>query len=261
VSLASAAAISGAAPRRELFGIPVAALTLEQALDCVDRAVSTRTRLQVGVVNAAKIVNMGRDELLRQDVLSSDLILADGISVVWASRLLGMDLPERVPGIDLMEGILRRGGTRGYRVYCLGAEPEVLEKTLARIRSEYPGVEIAGSQHGYFTQEQEEDVVSALAQARPDVLFVGMTSPIKEKFLARWSGMLGVPVCHGVGGSFDVLAGKVRRAPDSWQRLGLEWLYRAVQEPSRLSKRYLVTNTLFCAMLLRELARRLVRRP
>jgi N-acetylglucosaminyldiphosphoundecaprenol N-acetyl-beta-D-mannosaminyltransferase len=198
--------------------------------------------------------------MLRQDVLSSDLILADGIAVVWASRLLGVELPERVPGIDLMEGILRRGTAHGYRVFCLGAEPDVLEKAADRMAAEHAGVKIIGRQHGYFSEEQEEAVARAIHEARPDVLFVAMTSPIKEQFLARWSGVLGVPVCHGVGGSFDVLAGKVKRAPRIWQRLGLEWLYRVVQEPRRLTKRYLVTNTLFCGMLLQELARRPARR-
>jgi N-acetylglucosaminyldiphosphoundecaprenol N-acetyl-beta-D-mannosaminyltransferase len=261
VSASSTVAVLGMPPTRELFGIPIAALTLEETLNRVDLAVSTRTRLQIGVVNAAKIVNMRRDETLRQDVLSSDLILADGIAVVWASRLLGVQLPERVPGIDLMEGILRRGRTRGYRIYCLGAEEDVLEKAADRMAADHVGVEIVGRQHGYFSVDQEEDVVRAIREARPDVLFVAMTSPIKEQFLARWSGVLGVPVCHGVGGSFDVLAGKVKRAPRVWQRMGLEWLYRVVQEPRRLSKRYLVTNTLFCGMLAQELARRPARRP
>jgi N-acetylglucosaminyldiphosphoundecaprenol N-acetyl-beta-D-mannosaminyltransferase len=247
-------------PTRELFGIPIAALTLEETLNRVEQAVASRTRLQIGVVNAAKIVNMRRDDMLRQDVLSSDLILADGIAVVWASRLLGVELPERVPGIDLMEGILRRGTAHGYRVFCLGAEPDVLEKAADRMAAEHAGVKIIGRQHGYFSEEQEEAVARAIHEARPDVLFVAMTSPIKEQFLARWSGVLGVPVCHGVGGSFDVLAGKVKRAPRIWQRLGLEWLYRVVQEPRRLTKRYLVTNTLFCGMLLQELARRPARR-
>jgi N-acetylglucosaminyldiphosphoundecaprenol N-acetyl-beta-D-mannosaminyltransferase len=239
-------------PVRELFGIPVAALTTDQALDLVDRAVQTRERLQIGVVNAAKIVNMRRNGLLRDDVLSSDVILADGVPVVWASRLLRRPLPERVAGIDLMLGILERGRHRGYRVYCLGATPEVLDVVTARILEKYPGIELAGRHHGYFTQEEEAGIARDIAARRADVLFVAMTSPRKEQFLARWGRRLGVPVCHGVGGSFDVLAGKVRRAPPAWQRLGLEWLYRVKQEPRRLWRRYLVTNTLFCLLLARE---------
>lgn len=258
---AGAAVALGAATVRELFGIPVSALTLEEVLDLVEHAVATRSPLQIGVVNAAKVVNMRRDPLLRSDVLASDIILADGIAVVWAARLLGAPLPERVAGINLMAGIMRRGHARGYRVFCLGASDEVLQRTVERMAARYPRVRIVGSHNGYFAEHEEAAVAQAIADARPDVLFVAMTSPRKEMFLARWSKRLAVPVCHGVGGAFDVVAGKVRRAPLSWQRLGLEWLYRVQQEPGRLWRRYLVTNTLFCGMVLRALLRRLAAGP
>lgn len=248
-------------PNRVLFGLPVAAMTMEQALARAEAAIDQRTRLHIGVVNAAKVVNMRRDEELRTAVLASDLILADGAGVVWASRLLRRPLPERVAGIDLMMAMLRRGSERGWRVYCLGATSEVLDKVAAWISANCPGVEQVGRQHGYFAADEEEMVARAIAAARPDILFVAMTSPRKERFLARWSASLGVPVCHGVGGSFDVLAGKVRRAPARWQKLGLEWLYRVIQEPRRLWRRYLVTNILFCNFLLADLIRQLVRRP
>jgi N-acetylglucosaminyldiphosphoundecaprenol N-acetyl-beta-D-mannosaminyltransferase len=252
--------ISHGVPVQDLFGVPVAALTLDDAVLLVDRAVRTRERLRIGVVNAAKVVNMQRDPALRADVLSSDVVFADGAPIVWSSRLLGRPLPERVAGIDLMSAILRRGGERGYRVYCLGAEEAVLEAAVRRIQSDHPGVFVCGQQHGWFTGQEEPEVAAAIAAARPDVLFVAMTSPRKERFLARWGDRLGLPVCHGVGGSFDVLAGKVRRAPLRWQRLGLEWLYRVLQEPGRLWKRYLVTNALFTALLARELVRRIAGR-
>lgn len=227
-------------------------MNMEQALACVDEAIATRKRLQIGVVNAAKIVNMKRDELLRRDVLSSNLILADGIAVVWASRILRRALPERVTGINIMMGMLKKGDERGYRIYCLGATDEVLDKVVDRIRKEYPGVVVAGKNNGYFSEAEEHAVADDIARARPDILLVAITSPKKEKFLARWSNRLDIPVCHGVGGSFDVMAGKVQRAPDKWQRLGLEWLFRVKQEPRRLWKRYLVTNTLFCALVFGE---------
>jgi N-acetylglucosaminyldiphosphoundecaprenol N-acetyl-beta-D-mannosaminyltransferase len=242
-------------PARDLFGIPVAALDMPEVLDRVERAVRGRERLHVAVVNAAKVVNMRSDAALRGAVLCSDLILADGASVVWASRLLRRPLPERVAGIDLMLAILGRGSRHGYRVFCLGATPEVLAGACARIAMDFPGVTLVGRRHGYFTAREESAVAAEIAAARPDVLFVAMTSPRKERFLQRWAAFLGVPVCHGVGGSFDVLAGKVRRAPAAWQRLGLEWLYRVQQEPRRLWRRYLVTNTIFCWMLARELWR------
>jgi N-acetylglucosaminyldiphosphoundecaprenol N-acetyl-beta-D-mannosaminyltransferase len=241
---------------RELFSIPIHAMRMEQVLDRVDETIARRGRLQIGVVNAAKIVNMRRNDLLRRSVLSSNLVLADGISVVWASRLLGRPLPERVAGIDLMMGMLRRGNVRGYRLYCLGATDEVLEKVSARLAADFPNIRLVGRQNGYFPEDAEGTVAGRIAAANPDILLVAMTSPKKEKFLARWSDRLRVPVCHGVGGSFDVFAGKVQRAPERWQRLGLEWLYRLKQEPLRLWRRYLTTNTLFCAMVLFELLRR-----
>jgi N-acetylglucosaminyldiphosphoundecaprenol N-acetyl-beta-D-mannosaminyltransferase len=239
-------------PIRTILGIPIAALSLQAALDYIDDAIHCRRRLQIGVVNAAKIVNMARDKELRESVLSSDIVFADGMSVVWASRVLSNALPERVAGIDLMLGILERGHTRGYRVFCLGASADVLRTVVTRIERDYANVRVVGAHHGYFDRRDEPDVARQIADAAPDVLFVAMTSPKKEEFLARWSAQLGVPVCHGVGGSFDVLAGKVQRAPQVWQRLGLEWLYRVKQEPRRLWRRYLVTNTLFCVLVARE---------
>jgi len=240
---------------RAFCGIPIAAMTMRQVLQLVDEVIGGRGRLQIGVVNAAKVVNMRRNELLREDVLSSDVILADGISVVWACRLLGQPLPERVAGIDLFMEILRAGNARGYRVYCLGASQEVLDLVVARIAADFPGVKLVGAHHGYFGAGEEAEIAAEIEAARPDVLFVAMTSPKKEKFIARWSQQMDVRVCHGVGGSFDVFAGKVERAPQAWQRLGMEWLYRLVQEPRRLLRRYLVTNTLFCLMVLREFFR------
>jgi N-acetylglucosaminyldiphosphoundecaprenol N-acetyl-beta-D-mannosaminyltransferase len=226
---------------------------MSQVLDRVAEAIQRRRPLLIGVVNAAKVVNMQRDEALRQSVLEADLVLADGMSVVWASRALGIPLPERVAGIDLMMEMLRRGSEMGWAVYFLGATQDVLDGTTARIAADFPGVRIAGSHHGYFSTDDEPAIAQAIRASAADILLVAMTSPRKEQFLARWNETLSVPVCHGVGGSFDVVAGKVQRAPASWRRLGLEWLYRVKQEPRRLWRRYLVTNSLFCALVLREL--------
>lgn len=239
-------------PTVTLFGIPVHAVGMSAALDTIDDAIARHEGLHVGVVNAAKVVNMRRNPALGEDVLASDLILADGMAVVWASRLLGHPLPERVTGIDLMYGILNRGMARGYRVFCLGATEEVSAEVERQIASRFPGVVLVGRRDGYFSDAQSEMVAREIQCSRADVLFVAMTSPKKERFLAQWSATMDVPVCHGVGGSFDVLAGKVERAPESWQRMGFEWLYRVKQEPGRLWKRYLVTNALFAWLLVME---------
>ncbi len=238
---------------RHVLGVPIHALTMSGTLDVIHEAIVSRRRLLIGVVNAAKIVNMKRDAMLRDSVLASDVVVADGQSVVWASRVLGQPLPERVAGIDLMMELFRAGNNRGYRVFCLGATKEVIRAVGERLQHDYPRLKLVGVRDGYFSEEQEQEVAEEIGRARPDILLVGMTSPKKERFLARWADVMDVPVCHGVGGSFDVYAGRVKRAPKAWQRLGIEWLYRIVQEPRRMWRRYLVTNTLFGVLLAREL--------
>ena len=236
--------------QKPILGIGVHAATMEQALDAIDEAIKSKQRLMVGVVNAAKMTNMHKNPELFEDVTGSDLVLADGMSVVYASRVLGASLPERVTGIDLMDGILERGSREGYRVYCLGAKEEISETVVERFRERYPGVNIVGRRNGYFSDEEEEQIAREIGSLDVDVLFVAITSPKKERFMARWAGQLNTTVVHGVGGSFDVVAGFVERAPERWQRLGLEWLYRVKQEPGRLWKRYLVTNLAFTRMVL-----------
>lgn len=244
-------------PSVHLFGIPILAVTMSEILDVLRNQIEKRQPVQIGVVNAAKVVNMHRDNSLREDVLSSDLILADGAAVVLASVLLRKPLPERVTGIDLMYELFRQGRELGYRVYCLGATEAVSKTIEDKIKSDYPGLILAGRHNGYFSSEEEESIANEIAESKADILLVAMTSPKKENFLARWSDRMNVPICHGVGGSFDVMAGKVKRAPILWQKMGMEWLYRVIQEPRRMWKRYLVTNTIFIWLLLKELGKKL----
>ncbi len=226
---------------------------MSQVVACAEACIRDRESLHLGMVNAAKLVNMRSDQLLRESVLASDLILADGMSVVWASRLLGKRLPERVPGVDLMFELLQRGSEKGFRFYCLGAKEEVVCEVVKRIGEQYPGAVVAGYRNGYFKEADEPGIIEAINASNADVLFVAMSPPKKEQFLARWAEKMNVPVCHGVGGSFDVFAGKVKRAPAIWQKLGMEWAYRVVQEPRRMWRRYLVTNTKFMWMLLKAM--------
>lgn len=242
--------------RRDLLGVPIAAATMSQAIDFVEEAIRDRRGLHIGVVNAAKIVNMSQNAELREAVLESDVIFADGMSVVWASRLLRAPLPVRVTGIDLMMEMLSLAHRKGYSVYLFGAEQEVIDKVVQRVHTDYPGARVAGARNGYYAAQDEPQIAAAIAAARPDILLVAMTSPKKERFLARWGAQLNAGVYHGVGGSFDVYAGKVVRAPAAWQRVGLEWLYRLLQEPGRLWKRYLYTNTAFVWLVAKGWARR-----
>lgn len=237
----------------DILGCPVAAVERSDVVDLVDRSIRRKKRLHIGVINAAKITNMQRDPLLSKDVLSSDIILADGAAIVLASKLLRRELPGRVTGIDLMFDMLKLSSQKRYRVYCLGATEEVSQCVADKIASEYPGVILAGRRNGYFSADEEEAVANAIRDAQADILFVAMTSPKKESFMAKWVEVMNVHVVHGVGGSFDVMAGKVQRAPERWQRLGMEWLYRVKQEPGRLWWRYFETNTLFCWSLLKVL--------
>jgi N-acetylglucosaminyldiphosphoundecaprenol N-acetyl-beta-D-mannosaminyltransferase len=234
---------------RLVLGVPIAAATMEEVVERCHRAIRERGRIAIGVVNAAKVVKMSADPELRAAVLAADLIVADGMSVVWASRLLGTPLPERVAGIDLFERLLELADRHRFSVYLLGARQQTVEEVARRVAERHPGARIVGVGNGYFSEAEEPAVVEAINAARPDLLFIGISTPKKELFMARWRARVDVPVCHGVGGSFDVIAGEVRRAPARWQAWGLEWLYRLLQEPRRMWKRYLVTNTVFAGML------------
>lgn len=206
-------------------------------------------------VNAAKLVAMHDDPRLRAIVHGCDLVSADGQSVVWASRLLGDPLPERVAGIDLMEALLTLAERKGYRVFVLGARRFVLERAVAELRRRHPLLALAGYRDGYFDDSESEVVCAEIHAARADILFVAISSPRKEYWLARHFDQLGVSFAMGVGGSIDVIAGVTRRAPRAAQRLGLEWLFRLAQEPRRLFARYAVTNARFLLALQRELLR------
>ncbi len=247
-------------PSVDIMGIKVHALTMAQVLDQVHDAIVKRETLHIGVVNAAKIVNMTRDPVLKESVESSDLVLADGAAVVMAAKVLGRPLPERIPGIDLMFAMFERGNAHKYRVYCLGATEEISALVAAKLAEDYPNVVLAGRRHGYYSEADEAAIAQDIGDARADILLVAITSPKKENFMAKWNETMKVPVVHGVGGSFDVMAGKVERAPQMWQKLGMEWLYRVKQEPGRLWKRYFVTNTLFVLMLFKAWLIELFRR-
>ncbi|MFN0118603.1 MAG: WecB/TagA/CpsF family glycosyltransferase [Elusimicrobiota bacterium] len=228
-----------------LLGCPVAPLTLEETILEIHKIIQTRTPHQHCVVNAGKMVLMHRDPLLRDIVKNCCLINADGQSVVWALQLKGGKIPERVTGIDIMERLFREAHEKKYRVFFLGSTQEIIDSVLKIVTLKFPSLVIAGSHHGYFNDSDNPAIVSQVAQSKADILFVAMGSPKKEYWLFQNLEKLNVPFCMGVGGSFDVLAGKAKRAPLILQRMGMEWFYRFIQEPRRLWRRYLLDNLIF----------------
>ena len=243
-------------PRRDFLGVPIDCLTLAETVAAADAAMRNRTMLRQVSINVAKFVAMRQNPELDQDVRSSDLVNVDGMGVLWAARLLGLDIPERVAGIDLFESVLALCAAHGYRPFFLGARQEVLERAVAAARARHAGLLFSGWRNGYFSGDEEGGVVSEIKAAHADCLFIGMPTPRKERFLASHGGELGVPFVMGVGGILDVLAGAVRRAPPLIQAIGCEWLFRMVQEPMRLGPRYLKTNAAFAGLLLRALVRK-----
>jgi len=250
---------TGVPERARVVGCCIDRLDMDQTLARCEQLIESGEYAQHLCINAAKAVAARDDAELRAIIDRCELVSADGQAVVWASRILGDPLPTRVAGIDLMQRLLERAEARGYRVFILGAKPDVLDRAARRIRARHPALALVGTRDGYFSEADDAAVAAEVAAARPDILFVAMPSPRKEYWLGRYGPDLGVPFVMGVGGSVDVIAGVTKRAPALWQKLGLEWAYRLLQEPRRLLGRYLRTNLRFIFLVARELIARRVR--
>lgn len=232
--------------------IDVANLTQDEALSFIDRLISENGPHYAAVVNAAKIVTATRDAALKRALLEADVVTADGMSVVWASRLLGHALKQRVTGIDLFERLVERAAGRGWSVYFLGASEESVRTLTERFKKLYPNLEVAGWRNGYFDRSESEAVAGEIKASGADLLFVAMGSPAQERWIASNLARSGVRFAMGVGGSFDHVSGLARRAPLWMQRNGLEWFYRLMREPRRLWRRYLFGNGAFAWLVVRQ---------
>jgi N-acetylglucosaminyldiphosphoundecaprenol N-acetyl-beta-D-mannosaminyltransferase len=241
---------------RTFLGAPLHALTMDDTLGLADEAMAQHRPLHHTVVNVAKLVTMQNNAELREDVTRADVVNVDGKGVLWGARLCGIELPERVAGVDIMLNLFSLCEKRGYRPYLLGAEQRVLDAMMARIDRDHPRLRIAGMHDGYFKPDQDAAIVETINASGADCLFIAMPTPRKERFLSQYRDALTPSFIMGVGGSFDVYAGKVARAPRLVQALGLEWLFRIVQEPRRLWRRYYETNTAYVGLLLQELRSR-----
>jgi N-acetylglucosaminyldiphosphoundecaprenol N-acetyl-beta-D-mannosaminyltransferase len=247
-------AISGSAARVRLLGCPVDAITMQGTLGwCLDVCRNAERARILLTVNALHLVTMQQDSEFREACVAADLVTADGMSVVWAARLLGRPVPERVTGIELLSRLLELCSEKRLRVFFLGARREVLARLVANCRAKYPNLVLAGWRDGYFAATENEAVISEIRDSKADILFVGMSSPFKDIWCQQHRNSFDIPLIIGVGGSFDILAGVVPRAPAWMQRAGLEWAWRLMLEPRRLWKRYLIVNSRFVWLVLKQL--------
>ncbi len=232
--------------RYPILNTYVNALSMDETVDYVKKVIARRNPpVQHVVINALKVNLMEEDPKLREIVNACPLINADGSSILWAAKKLGVPIKERVTGIDLFQRLVKEAAENGYKIYLFGAKEEVVTKVRDIFQKEYPTLEIAGYRNGYFTPEEEPQIVADMAASGADMMFVAFSSPKKEYWIHKYLDQLNIPFVMGVGGSFDVVAGVTKRAPEFWQKIGMEWFYRFIQEPRRLWKRYVVGNAVF----------------
>jgi len=245
--------------RVEMMGCLIDNLSMEETLQKVEEFIRSGAPHQHVVVNVDKLVKASRDPDLRRIINECALVNVDGMPVVWASRLLGKPLKERVAGVDLFESLVRRAAEKEWRLFFLGAREEVVRGVKNLYEKTLPALRIAGYRNGYWRPEEEAAVVKLIADSRPDLLFVAMSSPKKEQFLSRYQAEMKIPFAMGVGGTFDVVVGNVKRAPMWMRQWSMEWLFRFLQEPRRMFKRYFIDDMFFFWLLSRDLLRKLRR--
>lgn len=224
------------AERVNILGVDVDAVTMAEAVNVVRRAMDTRVGVMVATANAEMLMRATHDEELRRILNASALVVPDGAGTVWAARHLGHAMPERVAGYDLAQELLRCAPAEGRRVYFFGSAPGVAEKAKAKAEQLYPGIEIVGVRNGFFSPADNAAIIAEIRAARPDLLLVALGVPKQEKWIAAHLAELDVPVAIGVGGTLDVMAGVMKRAPYWMQRAKLEWLFRGLMQPKRAGR-------------------------
>lgn len=234
--------------RYKIFNSYVDTYNMDETLQKIETIISKRKPTQHVVINASKVNLMQKDEQLTQIINSCPLINADGASIVWAAKKLGIPLEERVTGIDLFLKLVEISENKRYRIFLFGAKEEVVNSVKKIFEKKYPCLQIVGTRNGYFQEENEAEIVNLIAESNADILFVAFSSPKKEFWINKYLNELNVPFVMGVGGSFDVVAGVTDRAPIWMQRKGLEWFYRFIQEPRRMWKRYIIGNSKYVVL-------------
>jgi N-acetylglucosaminyldiphosphoundecaprenol N-acetyl-beta-D-mannosaminyltransferase len=216
---------------RQILGIRFDALEMDEAVGIIESYIEERTPHLVVTLNAEMIVMAQEDQDFRSVLEEANLLVPDSIGIVWAGKLRA-----RVPGIDMVDELAKRSARNGHRIFMIGSKEGVAEKAAAELTRRYPGLQVVGTHSGYFSEKEEAELIEEIRRASPDILFVGLGMGKQEKWIAQHLHHLGVPACLGVGGSFDVIAGEVKRAPTWTRRAGLEWLYRFIQQPTRLKR-------------------------
>lgn len=234
----------------KILGCRVHSVTMAQTVVAAKLFIESPQPHYIVTADSSAIVLAQDDSELRQLINSADLVTPDGTGVLIAAKLRGTPLPERVSGVDICHSLCELAARDGYTIFLLGAAPGVAEEAGEKLQAKFPGLKVAGTHHGYFKPEEETDIVSMVAASGARVLFVAMGIPRQEKFIRRHLDKLNVGVAMGVGGSLDVLSGRIQRAPVWMQKHGLEWFYRLCKDPSKISKVALLPR--FFAMALKE---------
>ena len=221
---------------KSILGVKISAVDTETTLAAIEDFIRNGRPHMVVTADSSSVVLAQKDRELQDIITAADLVTPDSVGIIWASRRFGTPLPERVSGVDIVEHLCERAAQHGYKVFLLGAKPGVADDAADRLRQRYPGLTIAGTHHGFFEPEDSGSLVRKIRDAKPDILLVAMGIPLQEKWIHEHLAELGVPVSIGVGGTFDVISGRTKRAPRWMQRHGLEWLYRLVSSPRKIRK-------------------------
>lgn len=237
-------------PTISIFGLSVSRMNMKDTVEYLTMAIQSRQVHQVITANPIMIMAALENPAYMQVMQNAELLVPDGTGVVWASEKAGKPVPERVAGFDLLHELLRVGESYKWRVYLLGSTKEVIEATSSRLKELYPGVVICGLRDGFFGPNEDQEVIAHIREAAPDLLFVARGADTQEPWISRYKQELNVPVMMGVGGSFDVISGKSKRAPKMMQKLRMEWLYRLMKEPSRYKRMLALPK--FAMKVLRE---------
>ncbi len=230
-------------------------VSLDESIQIMEGFIRQSRPHQVFTPNSALIVWSHKDSYLRDVYQRTDLLTPDGMGVYIGTRILGRPVKANLPAVSMFFALLPIANEKGYRIYFLGARQGIVDKCVENLKRQYPQLQVAGFHHGHYSPEEEPSVIKNIRDSKPDILFVAMSTPQKERFIDGHKEELGVPVMIGVGGSFDIAAGVTRLAPRWIRYSGLEWLYRLVQEPRRLWRRYLETHPAFIKLLVRAFVR------